>query len=406
MKYILRCTKCGKVYNSFKEWFDDNQKCSACGCARAEAEYFSDYTHLLDGKENNFLERYFDFIPLYDRKNVVSDSEGVVPIEEWEFLEEFARENYGINLKAFVCRNDLNGGTGTFKDPGGALGASLLKEHGVKKYCLASTGNTATAFAHYCAKVGVDYTVFAPNDVCPDTVKAIKAEGQRIVISEGNYADAKKEAADYASENKVLISTGNTDPIRVESKRTIVFEFLRKFGGKLPDVYFQAVAGGTCPIAIDKAVRELLSHGYDVKYPKMMLVQQDKCDPMVQAWEKAVKEGFPEGYETDFPKLEPHTKVAILSSGIPGMYPILAPIVRKSNGSFVRVEEDELPLIGKWVKNNTGLVLGPASIVCITGFIQALREGKLSNGQTVVLNYGESCCRNKAFAELINKPLK
>lgn len=398
MKYILKCTCCGKVYNSFKEWFDDGQKCSECGCSRVEAEYSADYSTLLKGKGDNFLEKYFDFLPVNSRENIVSCGEGTVPIERWEFLEKYALEHYGIQLETYVCRNDLNGGTGTFKDPGAALGASLFKEHGISEYCLASTGNTATAFAHYSAKVGVTYTVFSPNDVSPDTVKAIREDGQNIVISEGNYADAKKEASNYASNNMILISTGNTDPIRVESKRTIVFEFLNRFEGKMPDVYFQAVAGGTCPIAIDKAIRELRGKGFEIKYPRMMLVQQDKCDPMVQAWEKAVKNGFPKGYEKDYPKLEPKTEVAILSSGIPGMYPILAPIVRSSDGRFVRVEEDRLVEVAKWIMKNTGLVLGPASIVCLSGYLKALEEGSLRNGEKVLINYGEGSGRNQAFA--------
>lgn len=402
MKYILKCTGCGKQYASFKEWFADNQKCSECGCTRAEAVYDADYSKLLEGSGDNFLEKYFDFVPVLDKENIVSFGEGAVPIEEWDFLEKLAKEKYGVNLKTFVCRNDLNGGTGTFKDPGAALGASLFKEWGVKEYCLASTGNTATAFAHYCAAAGVNYSVFVPNDVSPDTVKAIEADGQRVCISEGNYAAAKKEAADYSSSNGVLISTGNTDPIRVESKRTIVFEFLGKFGGKMPDVYFQAVAGGTCPIAIDKGIRELNAAGMEVKYPRMMLVQQDECDPMVQAWEKAVAAGFPEGYEKDFPKMETNTSVAILSNGIPGMYPILAPVVRSSGGSFVRVEEAKLVDVARWIKENTGLVLGPAAIVCLSGYLQALEQGLLKDGESVVINYGEGCGRNTAFAAKVN----
>ena len=33
----------------------------------------------------------------------------------------------------------------------------------------------------------------------------------------------------------------------------------------------------------------------------MLLVQQDTCDPMVQAWEKAQEQNFPKEYEKQYP---------------------------------------------------------------------------------------------------------
>lgn len=130
-KYILKCTACGKVYESFAEWFAAGQKCE-CGCARAEAEYNADYSKLAGlPKDDSFMRKYFDFLPLVERENVVTDGEGCTPIERWSFLEDWAREN-GTECEVYVTRNDLSKGTGTFKDPAGALAASLFKENGVR----------------------------------------------------------------------------------------------------------------------------------------------------------------------------------------------------------------------------------------------------------------------------------
>lgn len=395
-KYILKCTACGKVYESFAEWFAAGQKCE-CGCARAEAEYNADYSKLAGlPKDDSFMRKYFDFLPVVERENVVTDGEGCTPIERWSFLEDWAREN-GTECEVYVTRNDLSKGTGTFKDPAGALAASLFKENGVKEFCIASTGNTATAYAHYLAKAGIKYTVFVPSEVSQDTIDAIRAEGQTCVVVDGNYADAKAAAAAYAKEHNCLISAGNVDPIRIESKRTFVVEMLQAFGGKLPDVYFQSVAGGTLPIALDKCLRELKAKGIDIKPSRMILAQQDKCNPMVQSWEKAVAAGFPEGWEKDFVKVEPETDIIILSNGIPGMYPIVGPIVRRSGGAFVTVSEDETPATARWILENKGIILGPASIVCVEGFMEAVRKGLIHKGEKVLINYGEGCGRNTKF---------
>ncbi len=304
-----------------------------------------------------------------------------------------------------VYRNDLNGGSNTFKDIAASLAASLFKENGVKEFCVASTGNTATAYARYLAEAGIKFTVFMPHDACEDTVNAIRSYGQTVVVCDGTYGDAKKEANDFHEKNHVLISTGNIDPIRVEAKKTMVFEYLRQLG-KMPDVYVQAVAGGTGPIALDKGIRDLQTTFPETKMPRMLLIQQDTCDPMVQGWESAVKAGFPEGYEKNYPVIQnPQTMVSILSAGNPGMYPIVAPIVRKSGGTFLRMKESELAKYGRIVKDERGIYFGPASIVCLAGFYKALEEGQIHNGETVLLNTGEGADRATWFKKMIDETL-
>ena len=403
MKYTLVCKKCGHEIASFREWFNHDQVCPQCGSNHVEVKYNTDYhklTELFKGNPQNFWH-YFEFLPLEDKKNIVTCNEGAIPIEEWSFLEKFAKEKYGIDCKAMVYRNDLNGGTNSFKDVAAAMAAGILKENGVKEYCLASTGNTATAFSKYLSLAGVKFTVFVPNCVCEDTVAEIRSHGQNLVISEGDYSQAKKQAADFHKQNHVLISGGNIDPIRVEAKKTMVFEFLRQMG-RMPDVYVQAVSGGTGPIAVDKGVREINNAFPDVKLPKMVLIQQDTCDPMVQGWERALKSNFADGYEKDFPVIpNPQTMVSILSTGNPGMYPILAPIVRKSGGTFLRVKESQLVDFAKIAWKERNVLLGPAAAVCLAGFYKALETGEIKNGQTVLINTGEGAARAKQFAEKV-----
>ncbi len=404
MKYTIVCKKCGLEIPSFKEWFEDNQVCPKCGSNHVEIKYNADYqqlTKLYKEDPENFWH-YFDFLPLEQRKNIISCKEGAIPIEEWDFLEHYAKEKYGIDCHVMVYRNDLNGGTNTFKDVAAAMAAAIFKENGITEYCVASTGNTATAYSKYLSLAGIKFTVFVPNCVNEDTVAAIRSHGQNVVVCDGDYAFSKKQAADFHQQNHVLISAGNIDPIRVEAKKTMVFEFMRQMG-KMPDIYIQAVSGGTGPIAVDKGVRDIHPVFPDVTLPQMFLVQQDTCDPMVQAWENAQKAGFPEGYEKNYPVISnPQTIVSILSTGNPGMFPVVAPIVKKSNGTFLRVKESQLIDIAKVVKKERNVCLGPASIVCLAGFYKALEENRIKNGQTILINIGEGAARAQKFAALVN----
>ena len=399
MKYYLKCVACGYVTKDFSDWFSANQECVQCKSKHAEVWYHTDY----DSFKNLLLQHpesfwhYFDFLPLCDKNNVVSCNEGAIPIEKWDFLSNYAQKEFGVLCNVLVYRNDLNGGTNTFKDVAASLAASLFKEHGINHYTIASTGNTATAYSKYLSLAGVTLSVFVPDCIVQDSVNEMRSYNQDVRVVDGDYAFAKKMAAQFHQENNVLISAGNIDPIRVEAKKTMVFEFLRQLG-KMPDVYIQAVSGGTGPIAIDKGVREIQHIDPRAKLPRLILVQQDTCDPMVQGWEKATRENFPKGWENNYPIIDnPQTCVSILSTGNPGMFPIVAPLVKKSGGAFVRVKEKELINLAMKLYHEKNLILGPASMVCLSGFYQALAENSIKNGDTVLVNTGEGCARAQWF---------
>lgn len=406
MKYKIICKKCGETVGTFDEWFAHDQKCPHCGSNYAEVVYpEADYSRLPEyfkGEVKSHFQ-YFDYLPLENRDSIVSSDEGAIPMERWEHMEREAKEKYGIDCKVYMYRNDLNGGTHSFKDVSGSLAASVMKEHGVKEYCLASTGNAGTAYAHYLAKAGIKFTCFSPSWVDEETNNSIRREGQTLVVSKGSYGDAKAEVAKYHEENHVMMSAGNTDPIRVESKRTIVFECMRQLG-QLPTVYMQAVAGGTAPIALEKGYRDVRSTFPELRMPRMILVQQDECDPMVTAWEWAREHNFPVGFENKYEaKKDCHTRIGILTAANPGNYPIVAPLVRNSGGDFVRVEEAKLPQYGVQMRRETGVLMGPASMVCYAGFYKALEEGLIKQNDVVLLNAGEGTLRSKWFVDEVEK---
>ncbi|MDL2262484.1 pyridoxal-phosphate dependent enzyme [Bacteroidales bacterium OttesenSCG-928-I21] len=400
-KYYLKCVKCEYETPNFGVWFEQNQICPKCGSKHSEVWYNSDYKELpliMKGLSGSFWQ-YFYYLPLNDRENIITRSEGAIPVQRWEFLEDFAKEKYGLNIEVHSYRNDLNGGTGTFKDVAASLAASILKEYGIDKYCVASTGNTATAYARYLAIADINASIFIPGNALKASEAFISAYGQQVLRVNGDYSKAKEIAAEFSKKYNILISSGNIDPIRVEAKKTMVFEWLRQLG-RMPDVYIQAISGGTGPIAIDKGVREIQPIFPDLKNPRFIMIQPDKCDPMVQAWENAEKNGFPEGFENEYPIIDsPQTSVPTLATGNPATYPIVAKLVKSVNGTFLRMKEDKLADYAKLIAFERKVIMGPASAVCIAGFFEALKNGKIKDGEMVLLNTGEGVRRAPEFVE-------
>jgi threonine synthase len=81
------------------------------------------------------------------------------------------------------------------------------------------------------------------------------------------------------------------------------------------------------------------------------------------------------------------------------MYPLVARIVKKSGGDFLRVKEAELTNFARITYQEKKALIGPAAAVCLAGFYQALKEHKIKNEETVVVNIGESGKRYPDFVQ-------
>ncbi len=322
------------------------------------------------------------------------------PIERWDFLEDYAKRKYGLNLKVYINRNDKSFATGTFKDKGGALAASVLKEQGIKEYVVASTGNTATAFAHYLAKAGISCAIFMPENSFRDSMAHISAYGQKVFHVQGDYAYAKKVAHDYAQKHGILMTGGNLDPLRLEAKKTQVFEMMRLIG-KVPDVYIQALSGGTGPFAVEKAFKDFAGTDFLGKMPRFLLSQGDLCAPMAEAWKNAHANNFPEGWENDYPIYEnPEVLIPTIATGNPGMYPLMGPLVKKSGGEIFSVKESLANEVIRLIAYERVIKIGPASAAGLLGYFEALKKGLIKDGEDVFINMGESA--NRASQALLD----
>ena len=403
-KYQFICRTCGHKIDGFGQWFAEGQKCPACNGKWVETKYTHGYLKLPDLINNraghpDSMFHYFDYLPLHDRNNIVSEGEGVIPVDHWKFLEDFALENYNLDLTVLAYRNDENPATGTFKDVAAAVVASVLKENGIQEYCVASTGNIANAFAHYLALAGISLSVFIPDDALKANEAGVGCYGQRVFRVMGDYSLAKKLCAEFSSRYNIPMSGGNIDPARVEAKKTQVFEWLRQLG-YLPDVYIQALAGGTGPIAIQKGIEDIRHLKLFEKEPRYILVQPSKCNPMTMAWDPAKKEGFTEGWKQRFPILDsPRTCIPTLANGNPQTYPILSHLVHNTGGEFLTFDEDLHVAVARLVAFESSVRIGPAAAIAVGGFFEALRSGTLKSGEKVMINIGEGIQRAPELLE-------
>jgi len=403
-KFHLLCNACGAVIDGFAAWFSAGQRCPACGNGSADVSYAAGpdaLARLLDKTKPAVegLWHYFDVLPLNDRANIVTAGEGLVPIDEWEFLEDYAERRFGLTCKVYAHRHDDNYATGTFKDLSGSVVASVLKEIGIRDYVAASTGNIGVAFARYLNAAGVGLYAFIPENSSPAQEAEIACFGQCVFRVKGDYTKAKEFALEFAERRRMPLAAGNFDPLRIEAKKVLLLEWLRLLDD-VPTVYMQALSGGTGPLAIAKGWKDLSPLGIMPRMPRFLLVQSDRCSPMADAWAEAKAKGFPVGWEKSYPIYQdPRTMIPTLATGYPKTYPALSPLVRRSGGEIFAVAETETVLMARLVALKKSVRMGPAAAIVVGGFIKALRRGDIRQGDVVMLNIGEGVRRAPEFME-------
>src|SRR5207247_10158587 len=80
------------------------------------------------------------------------------------------------------------------------------------------------------------------------------------------------------------------EPYRLEGKKTMGYEIAEQFNWTLPDVILYPTGGGTGLIGMWKAFREMIELGWiENKLPRMVAVQAETCQPVVQTWIGAQK---------------------------------------------------------------------------------------------------------------------
>jgi len=402
-KFYFKCQSCPTIIYDMGEWFKAGQKCPECGGNRVTGVYSGGYEQLpgliQNFPQNSSMWHYFDFLPLLDRKHIISYNEGTVDIDRWTFIETYARRHHNINCKVFVQRNDQHTGTGTFKDMAGSVVASTLVENNQKEYVVASTGNIANAFAKYLAAAGITLYAFLPENSSSFQVAGIKAYGQRVFRVAGDYTRAKEVATEFARKNNILLAAGNFDPFRIEAKKVMVYEWLRQME-EMPTVYIQALSGGTGPLGIQKAYEELESIGKGGTLPRQLLIQSNRCAPMADAWHNAKENNFPANWQNEYPIIvNPETSIPTLSTGNPQTYPVIGAFVKETAGEIFACDEQMAVVMSRLIAFETATLIGPAAALPIAGLFKALQKKLIRNGDVIMLNVGEGVGRSPDFMQ-------
>jgi threonine synthase len=174
-------------------------------------------------------------------------------------------------------------------------------------------------------------------------------------------------------------------------------EAAEQFNWNLPDAIFYPTGGGVGMIGMWKAFAELEQLGWiGSKRPKMIAVQAEGCQPIVQAFEQNAEfSTFWEG-------------AATVASGLRvpkalGDFLVLQ-IVRESGGTAVAVSDIEMMDACEELASLEGMFVAPEGGACIAGLKKLRRSGFLDKRDRILIyNTGSGHKYLEAWSERYGK---
>ena len=321
--------------------------------------------------------RYFEMLPVMERKNIVSLGEGMTPLLP---LERSAAR-YGF--ADLLLKDESMNPTGSFKARGISAAVSKAKELGIQRCIVPTAGNAGGALAAYCAKAGIECTVVMPRH----TPSLFKDEcllyGAELVLVDGLINDCARKVASLQEQRYYYDVSTLKEPYRLEGKKTMGYEIAEQLNWQLPDVILYPTGGGTGLIGIWKAFKEMIEMGWikPKQLPRMIAVQAQQCAPVARAFYHSGdwKAGF---------RPQPS-----LANGLAVPYPfgmdMMLDVLHESEGLVYTVSEEEMVAGVKEVARNEGMLLCPEGAALWKALL-GLRDKQLVDpaDRIVLLNTG------------------
>jgi len=374
MSYLthLECSKCGARHEADKI----QTVCTKCGkplFARYDLEAVKEALSKEDlvGREST-MYRYWELLPVKDRRNVVSLGEGWTPLTPTPRLGE------AVGLERLWVKDEGIIPTGSFKARGLSMAVSKAKELGVRVLALPSAGNAAGAMAAYGARAGMRVYVFMPKDAPKVNQVECQAVGAHVVLVDGLISDAGKLVREGREHMNWFSLATLGEPYRVEGKKTMGLEVAEQMDWKLPDVIVYPTGGGTGIIGMWKVFDELEELGWiGSERPRMVSVQAEGCSPIVKAYEEGREESvFFENAQT-------------VASGLRvpkalGDFLVLK-AARESGGKCIAVSDEEIMSCVGEMARLEGIFPCPEGAATLAALKRLVAEGWVDRDERVVL---------------------
>lgn len=282
-----------------------------------------------------------------------------------------------LGMRALYLKDESRNPTGSYKDRASLLVVAKAREAGVRTVCAASTGNAATALAGMCAAVGMECVVLVPQTAPPAKLTQMLIYGARVFPVRGNY-DQAFDLSTRACERLGWYNRNTAyNPFTIDGKRTAAFELCAQLGRRPPDSLWVPVGDGVILAGLWKGFKDLRRLGWIDRLPRLIAVQADGSDAIVEALENDRPEPLP---VAGAHSIADSIVVEAPRNGLMALRD-----VRESGGRGVRVTDAEIlegmALLGR----HTGLFAEPSSSAAVAALVKEREAGRVGEDECAVV---------------------
>jgi len=380
-KYHFQCLKCNQL---IVEADDDLKQCPKCNGPISIHMNIEQLKEVIS-KEKFTTQHiksmwsFFDFLPLLDKKNIVSLMEGNTPILKSKRLAQ----NFG--LKNLILKLDFLNPTGSFKDRQISMGISKAIEFNKSSVITMSSGNVGASVAAYSARAGLKNIILIPTIAPESKIIQIKQYGGNVVKIDSDSTEFISQIVDKASSEfnmANLITAGIYNPFVNKGAKTISYEIViqsKLDNHGFPDAIIIPVGGSGLLSGVYEGFQELMDLDIIEHIPKLFGVQPEGCAPFVKAIENR---SLPDDVFKN-PWKNINTISTALADDIPLDCYTGIPAIKDSKGYAVAVSDEETLVAGKQLSNLEGIFAEPSSCTTIAAISKLLEKGLIQTDEKI-----------------------
>lgn len=377
----LQCINCKSVAQNLGQ----NARCAQCGdlldvvysaahpgmdAATLKALWLKRRASFLP-EDQSGVWRFREFLPPLRAGNApITLREGNTPVYELPSCARIA------GVDRLLAKHQGMNPTGSFKDTGMTVAASIARNAGYRWVACASTGNTSASMAAYAARGGLHSLVLIPDGKISWGKLSQSLDYGAITCQLKTDFDGCVRVLNEVVERMPVYLLNSVNPYRVEGQKTAAFELLEQFNWEPPDHII--VPGGNLAnsSAIGKALREMKQIGLISRLPKISVIQAEGANPLV----RTIREN---GGEKLIP-VQADTMATAIRIGNPASWKKALRVIRETCGAVEQVSEIEIAL-AKAEIGAEGVGCEPASAVTLAGLKKLVKQGFVKPNESVVL---------------------
>lgn len=387
--YNYKCTNCNSKFSSEEIEKNTIYLCPKCGSSvkneplKGVLEIEYDYKWIKDNiSVNSFLQKesgkfwkYPYLWPLkYDEKAIHS-----VSAEQLNKLALNPNNIVDIEYKNLTVKlfDDTRNPTLSYKDRASVLVAVKALQLGINEISAASTGNAGSSLAGICARLGIKSHIFVPKNIPASKRIQIQSFGANIYVVDGDYDEAFDLCLEISKEKNWYNRNTAYNPLTIEGKKSSVYDMYIQLDGKLPDNIFVPVGDGVIISGIYKGLKELLELGWIDELPKLIAVQAEGSDAIIRYLESG-----------KFEYKSASTIADSISAGAPRNLFMAVEAVRKTNGSGIKISDNEILEAQKELSQKYGVLSEPAAATSFAGYKKVMKSNSINLENSILMITG------------------